>query len=327
MMRHGMVVAALTTLAAVPAAAQSPQCPSGTAAALIVQDACQQAVDLFQYMAPQLGTAITGGNAILGQGGTLGGLGHFSVGARVNVVAGSIPQVQDVPPRPTGATSQSFPTNDSPIPMPAIDGAIGLFKGIPLALTNVGGLDLLLSATYVPKVDRDNVTITPDHPLQLGYGVRVGALQESLIVPGVSFTILKRDLPTLKMTGTSTAVTGPVTLDVSDASVKTTAWRVVASKSLILFGVALGVGQDMYKSHATASATTAGQTSSAVRLSQSMTRTSGFFDVSVNLPLLKLVGEIGQASGGTAPATVNTFDGKGIVDSRLYGSIGLRFGF
>ena len=324
MNRHLTLVAVLTTVAAVPAFAQASQCPGGTPLNTATQDACQQAVDLFHYMAPQVATAITGGNATLGQGGTLGGIGHFSVGARVNAVAGSIPQVQNVTPSPLGATSHRFPTKDSPIPMIATEAAIGLFKGIPLALTNVGGLDLLVSATYVPDVKRDNVTITPKTALQLGYGARIGALQESLIVPGVSFTILRRDLPTLSITGTSTGTT----LTVTDATVKTTAWRVVASKNLILLGIAAGLGQDRYKSDATARATYAGQTSNTVSLSQSMTRVSGFLDVSVNLALLKLVGEIGQASGGSDPAgALNTFEGKGIVDSRLYGSIGARFGF
>jgi hypothetical protein len=318
-----LVFAMATMIAAAPAGAQSPQCPGGTPVNIATQDVCQQAVDLFQYMAPQVATAITGGNAVLGQGGTIGGIGHFSAGARINVVIGSIPQVQDpsVRPRITGAApARTFPTSDSPIPMVALDGAIGLFKGVPLPLTNVGGIDLLLSATYVPEINRDEVTIKPDNPVHLGYGVRVGALQESLVAPGVAFTFITRDLPTLTMTGTALGAT----LNVADASVKTSEWRVVANKNLIFFGLALGVGQDFYKSTATANGTFAGQTSNTVSLEQSMTRTSGFLDLSVNLPLLKLIGEIGQVSGGKAPEIYNGFEGKGVVDSRLYGSLGLR---
>src|SRR4029078_10048347 len=37
-------------------------CPGTTSAQRITQDACQKAVDLFKYTAPQLGTAIAGGN-------------------------------------------------------------------------------------------------------------------------------------------------------------------------------------------------------------------------------------------------------------------------
>src|SRR5262245_5949945 len=323
-MRKAALVSAMAgMIATAPAGAQSSQCPGGNPVNVATQDVCQKAVDLFQYMAPQVAAAITGGNAVLGQGGTLGGIGHFSAGARINVVVGSIPQVQDpsVRPRLTGAQPpQTFPTNDSPIPMVSLDGAIGLFKGIPLPLTNVGGIDLLLSATFVPEINRDEVTIDPENPLQLGYGVRVGALQESLVVPGVAFTFITRDLPTLAMTGTALGAT----LDVTDASVKTSEWRVVANKSPILFGLAIGAGQDFYKSTATARGTFGGQTSNTVQLDQSMTRTSAFLDLSVNLPVLKLVGEIGQVSGGKAPEIFNGFEGKGVVASRLYGSLGLR---
>lgn len=317
------VFALSTMIAAVPAGAQSPQCPGGTGVNIATQDACQQAVDLFHYMAPQIATAITGGNAVLGQGGTLGGFGHFSAGARVNAIVGSVPQVQDpaVRPRLTGAApARTFPTSESPIPMLALDAAIGIFKGIPLPLTNVGGVDLLLSATFVPEIDRDEVTIEPDNPVHLGYGARVGILQESLVIPGVAVTFITRDLPTLTMTGTALGAT----LNVTDASVKTMAWRLVASKNLILFGLAFGIGQDFYDSEASANGTFGGQTSNTVSLDQSMTRTSGFLDFSVNLPLLKLIGEIGQVSGGRAPNTFNGFEGKGTVDSRLYGSVGLR---
>ena len=38
-----------------------------TTAQRVAQDACQQAYDLFQFMAPQLGVAVAGGNATLGQ--------------------------------------------------------------------------------------------------------------------------------------------------------------------------------------------------------------------------------------------------------------------
>jgi hypothetical protein len=51
-----------------------------------------------------------------------------------------------------------------------------------------------------------------------------------------------------------------------------------------------------------------------------------FADLSMNLLLFKLTGEIGQVSGGTIN-TFNTFSGKQAADSRIYGSVGARFGF
>ncbi len=337
------VLLAGATLAATSVNAQSTpdtqRCPPGTANTFGVpdqtrasQDACQKAIDLFQYLAPQLGVSITGGNATLGQGGTLGGLGHFSVGLRVNAVQGSLPQINAVTPVVTGATSSRYETKDQIIGLPTADLAIGLFKGIPLALTNVGGVDLLVSAAYLPEFDGQGVSVrVPSGSLKLGFGARVGLLQESLIVPGVSVTYLRRDLPTTDIIAT----TGSDTLYVGDLSLKTNAWRVVASKSLLFLGVAVGAGQDRYESSADIRASVAPRpplttsrftAAPASPISQTITRTNIFADLTLNLLIFKLTGEIGQVSGGEIN-TFNTFNGKQAADSRIYGSIGARFGF
>lgn len=332
---------AAIALAATSAGAQgidTQRCPPGTVSGLGVpdqtrasQDACQKAIDLFQYMAPQLGTAITGGNATLGQGGSLGGLGHFSIGLRINAVQGSLPQVQDVSPSVLGAQSTEFETKTQILPMPTADLAIGIFKGLPLAITNVGGIDLLISAAYLPEFDGDGVSVkVPDGSLKIGYGARVGILQESLLTPGISVSYLQRDLPTVSIAGAN----GNDSLYVNDLSLKTKAWRVVASKSLLFIGLAVGAGQDKYESSTEIGAHVAARTvpptpaanAGPVAMSQEITRTNVFANLSMNLLLLKLTGEIGQVSGGTIN-TFNTFSGKQAADSRIYGSVGARFGF
>jgi len=322
----------------VSAQVDTQHCPPGTVSGLGIpdqaratQDACQKAIDLFKYMAPQLGTSITGGNATLGQGSSLGGLGHFSVGLRVNAVQGSLPQIQNITPAVTGAQSTQIDTKTQIIPMPTADLAIGIFKGIPLALTNVGGVDVLVSAAYLPEFNGSGVSVkVPNGSLKLGYGARVGILQESLLVPGISVSYLRRDLPTVNIAATS----GNDSLSVDNLSLKTNAWRVVASKSLLLFGLAAGFGQDKYESSADIRAHVAPRTvpptpaanAGPVSLSQNITRTNVFADLSINLLILKLTGEIGQVSGGTI-TTYNTFSGKQAADSRIYGSVGARFGF
>ena len=170
----------------------------------------------------------------------------------------------------------------------------------------------------------------PNGSLKLGYGARVGILQESLLVPGVSVSYLRRDLPTVSIS----ALSGSDSLLVNNLSLKTTAWRVVASKSLLLFGFAAGFGQDKYESSTDISAYVGARTvpptpavkTVPVSLSQNITRTNVFADLSINLLILKLTGEIGQVSGGTIN-TFNTFSGKQAADSRIYGSVGARFGF
>ena len=314
-----------------PAAVANPITPAqgGQNAA---RDVCLRSKDVFQLLAPQLGAAITGGNAVLGQGGTLGGLGHFTFEARViGVINGDVPDIgQWNAPSTTAPASQELATKTFPVPLPAVDGAIGIFKGLPLGLTNVGGIDLLVSAAYIPTVDQDEFDITPDQNLKFGYGARVGLLQESLLIPGLSATWMKRDLPKTTMTGATNFGTSSMSFTLSDADIKTTSWRLVASKSFILFGLAAGYGQDTYDQSATfaGSATVLTQTTNfgPFSLDQKMTRSNMFANASLNILLLKLVGEIGQVSGGElSPAPFNTFSGGPADESRLYGSVGLRF--
>jgi hypothetical protein len=349
-MKKQAVVAGLAAVAAIAGtgtlSAQASACPIGGspvtisgAQANVARDACLQAVDLFQFVAPQLGLALTGGNATIGQGSTMGGLGHFSIGVRGNVFSGDLPQVTDFPsPRnQQNPPSETLPSKKQVFGLPVADAAIGIFKGIPLPLTNVGGIDVLLSATYVPNIgdSTNDVQIKPQNNFKFGYGFRLGLLQESLIVPGVSFTFLKRDVPTTDIIGRS----GAARINVDSVDIKTTAWRLVASKSFIMFGLAAGVGQDKYDQSATVSGlvnaqsitvgqttvTTGPQSFGPVNVSQSIKRTNGFVDVSLNLPIFKVVLE-GGAVGGASPTIpqVNSFSSGKADDSRLYGSLGIR---
>ena len=338
MKRFGMAAALL--MLATTAQAQT-DCPAGVATAVTPaqigqnasRDVCLRAKDVFSLMGPQLGAAITGGNAVLGQGGTLGGLGHFTVEARVTAVLnGALP---DIPKWSGLATtsppaSQELETKKSPVPMPVIDGAIGIFKGLPLGLTNVGGIDLLGSVTYIPNVDETDFSVKPDANTKFGYGVRVGLLQESLLIPGLSATWMKRDLPVTTITGTGTFTGQSMSFTLGETDIQTTSWRLVASKSFILFGLAAGYGQDKYKESAnfSGSATVAGTPYAFAPFSvnSEMTRSNVFANASINLLLLKLVAEVGQVSGGEAtPVPFNTFSGGKVDDSRTYGSVGLRF--
>ena len=334
----GALAIAAAAIAASPALAQgtvSPQCASQDAA---VQDACQKSTDLFNFVAPQLGTSIAGGNAVLGQGGTLGGLGHFSVGLRANAIKGTLPTFNNVSVSTSGAAQSDLGAKDQVLGAPAVDAAIGVFKGLPLGLTNVGGVDLLGTASYIPEYSNNDVSVkTPEGSFKLGYGARVGLLQETLLVPGVSVTYLRRDLPTMNVRGMVTGADAQNrdTIGVSGLSLKTTAWRVVASKKLLLFGLAVGGGQDKYDSKANLDMDVAvpvaplvytrarGQAAS---FDQSLTRTNYFADLSFNVLLFRAVAEIGRVSGGDLQ-TYNTFGSAKANDARTYGSLGVKFGF
>lgn len=302
----------------------SPQCPNSTVNARVTQDACQKALDLFQFLAPQLGASLAGGNAVLGEHSALRGLGHFSLGVRANILDATVPRVGEHTPELTGATSSSYGADRRFVPVPTIDAAIGLFRGIPIAGTNALALDALVNVSYVPKVEESNVSVTlPDGSLKLGVGGRLALLQETFLTPGISVTYLQRDLPTVD-------VTGQVSDDqllVRNIQVQTKAWRVVAGKNLSLFSISLGAGQDRYQTSASSQVTikrlNASVTSAPVSAEQSLTRLSYFADVAFNFPLLRIVGEIGRVSGGTVD-TYNTVAGARADDAHTYGSLGLR---
>lgn len=302
------------------------------------QDACQKSVDIFNFMAPQLGLAIAGGNAALGQGSTLGGLGHFAVGLRVNAVQGSIPDVDKFSVSPTSMQQSDLGAKNQFLGAPALEGAVGLFKGIPVGVTHIGGVDALVSASYLPEYGNDDFRVRlPDGAFKFGWGARVGLLEEGLVVPGVSVTYLRRDLPTVDVLA---AVEGANqdrrdTIGVEGLSVRTKAWRVVASKKLLVFGLAVGAGQDKYDSQSrfrgnvstpVALNVYASNPVGPVALEQSLTRTNYFADLSFNLLVFRGVAEIGRVSGGDVQ-TFNTFGDTKADDPRTYGSIGVKFGF
>lgn len=322
MKRNFVLVLSALVVTAATAQAQAAQCNSGTTPE---RNACNMSADLFTYMAPQLGAVIAGGNTTLGQGGSLGGLPRFVVTLRGNALMGSLPRIDQYTPGVTSTAPTTMQTADRVLGLPSVDAAVGVFGGLPIGVTRVGGIDLLLNASYIPEYSGNGISVkAPDGSLNIGYGARVGLLQESLTVPGIGLSYVQRDLPTVDLTATS----GTNSFNVTGLEVKTTSWRLTASKSLVMFGLAVGGGQDKYKSSASIRGTVGGLGSSAFSGNQEVTRTNYFGNISMNLFLARLVAEIGNVSGGEDELTTyNTFAGKAAGASRLYGSVGLRIGF
>lgn len=308
--------------------AQSAQC--GTVS-VTLQDGCQKTVDLFNYLAPQLATAVAGGNAVLGQGGSLGGLGHFTIGIQTNVVKGALPKFNQFTVSTTGAQQTDFNTSTIPVPMPSAILGIGIFGGIPLGITKVGGVDGLLSGIYIPSVSSNNISLKPKNSFQIGYGARLGIVAETPLTPAVSASFMERDLPTTSIAGQDN---NGDTLTVHNLSIKTSSWRLVASKNIFILGLAAGVGADHYSmstdvnvglNNSTVGCTVVGACSGTVASPKlSITRANYFGDLSLNFAIFRTVFEIGQVAGKDI-STFNTFSGKMAGDSRLYGSVGFLF--
>lgn len=304
-----------------------PQCRGGTVTERITQDACQKAIDIFTFMVPQLGVGLTGGNAISGEHSVIGRSGHSSLGIRFNVVQARLPQIDDVTLAIGGAAASDYDVKDQPIPIPTIDAAVGLFRGMPIGGSYAFGVDALLNLSILPSMTVGDVEISvPDGPLKLGIGARISIVTESVLTPGISFTWLRRELPHVAVKGSP----GGDEIDIDDFQVKTTAWRGVIGKNFGVLSISGGFGQDRYESStiATVKVTRLGVTTTAgpIIAVQKLTRDNAFGALALNFGLLSIVVEGGRASGGDLK-TYNTFGSDRADDKLTYGSLGLRFRF
>lgn len=309
--------------------AQSAACPGGAA---VNADACQKAIDLDSYLLPQLGLALAGGNPVLGSSKVLGKLGHFNVGLRGTVFNGGLPQLDNVSVSTTGATASDIPVKKQYLGGPGVDAEIGLWGGIPVGVTHVGSVDALVSFIYIPDFNSkdngggggggggDNGNLKFQSHTKFGFGARVGLIDESVVIPGVSVAYLKRGLPAVDVTSNPSNAT----VSLNGLGIDVSTWRIMATKSLVAFALSVGYGGDSYKASGSLTAGTNG-VASTVSLDQTINRNNWFADLTINLGPAHLGFEYGGVSGGSIN-TVNTFDPAASA-SRTYYSAGLRFGW
>lgn len=311
----------LSLLAPVSVAAQQP-CAAGSDPE--AADACATGADFLRYMAPQLGTSLVGGSHTLGIGTNLGGFPHFAIALRGNAVMGSLPDINNLG---VGAPQRrNYATPDQVLGLPTVDFALGITKGFNVGVTRIGGIDLIGGATYVPEVTEPDFSVAaPDGSLSLAYGVRVGLLQQSALIPGVAFSWMKRDMPTLDL---ATTTDGGDNLSIDNLAINSTSWRLSAQKNFLLFQFGAGLGKDNYDFDADVSATVSDGVftyNGAFNAAQSMSRTTMYGSLGINLFVAKFVAEVGQVIGGSAP-TYHTFDTAADA-KRLYGTAGIRISF
>jgi len=319
-MRRIVMVLAMISGAA-PLAAQEPQCASANA---FVQAACQAAVDGVRAFYPLAGMVVTGGNPVIGTAGSLGGLGHFALTARVNAIKAALPD-------PQASNQTPVPTSfNGAVPAPVIEGAVGLFRGVGGGLLAV---DVLGSALILPTgiqnltVD-SNATHISDAALGIGYGIRIGVLNGSFPIPAVSVSWMHRTVPRLRY-GTLGPVIGTgdnfeFTMDLTGDS-----YRAIAGWKLAALDLAAGIGVDHYKSSDTNIRFHDAVTPTSVRtvvINPTNTRALVFVNGGLSLAVVKLVGEIGLQAGKDQQYVTQftDFDPKA---AHAFGGIGIRFGF
>ena len=324
----GLVGARIANAQGTPA-----NCTVTPAAAGNATDVCRKATDLFAFMVPQVGVALAGGNHVLGEGGTLGGLGKLTITLRATAVSGRIPK-NTIPitlSRPDAA-SDDFGARRVAVPMPSLDVAVGLFAGLPVGVTNVGGVDALIGVIGSPGVSSGPFALrTSGGSVAVSYGLRVGALQESSFVPGLSVSWLRRKVPTLDLDYTPSNDS----LQVRNTSLTANTLRLVASKRFLLFGMAAGIGRDEIEGTSALSAvvnetiggTPTRATVSFPALSEKVKRNTAFVNATFGVPVARIVLEYGRSSAGSLRETLNTFGGRRANESYGYGSAGITVRF
>jgi hypothetical protein len=317
-MRALSVAAGVLLTAALPLRAQTPECSPYASNARRV---CAAAVDGTRAFHPVIGVLVSGGNPTIGSAATLGGVGHASVTVRANAVELVLPDLA------YNGSSSAVPAGDEVwTPAPAVEGALGIYRGKQAGLLAV---DLLGSAQLLPTNQIDHLTLDAgarkigDMALGLGLGVRVGVLREMGPVPAVSVSIMRRDIPRI----TYGDVTGGDRYSYG-VDLRATNLRVVASKQLLAFDVAAGVGWDKYTGDALIRfrdpATGITQPEVPVELDNSRILT--FVNAGMSLSVVRLTAEVGY-QGGRDQNLSTDFEDFDTTKGKFFAGLGLRVGF
>jgi hypothetical protein len=357
-MKRIALSAALVAGSLAPLAAQGNlvdrcnQPPVSTNAA--AQQNCYVVVQAAESGQPQLGILLAGGNPTIGTASTgglrLGLVPRVSASVKLNVVGVSLPDIREFDP------SGTVPEDELNVPVPAISGtvSVGVFPGVSLAPTlgGFGALDLLGTATYVPfDLAEDGTFDEASSTTAWGVGGRVGILRESLLTPGVSVSVMYRNLGEVAFgqvcTGEEVAVfgdtdprracVGPDDLGEFHFDLRNWSTRAAVSKRLMGLGLTAGVGHDSFKSDGEVAfrsnqSVPCGTTTCTVvyrfeDLELDNSRWSAFANASFTLFVASIGAEVGWMSGGDRVAgfpSTSDFDPKG---GTLFGSVGLRIGF
>lgn len=338
-MRIRQIALAGAVLAAAPLSAQndiSTVCASSVPVAAAEEcSIVAQAVDAAQ---PQLGILMAGGNPILGTASTggvrLGLIPRVSLTGRVNVVAARLPDIRE---------AQDGQADQFSVPAPAVGAnlSIGLTQGFSVApmIGGFGAIDLLGSVSVLPlELVGDDFG---ENAFSWGAGARVGLVRESFVTPGVSVSLMYRDLGDVNFGTVCEGTEVPVADnrstctgggDFGEINFGLSNWsaRGAVSKRLLGLGLTAGVGYDKFDTDADFAFRAPGPpvgTEQVYRFSDIAVdndRWSAFLDASFTILVASLVGEVGWMQGSDPisgfPSTSDFDPGEGT----WFGSVGFR---
>jgi hypothetical protein len=321
MHRLVMTVATFVGLTAALAGAQEPQCntiPPSQAAT----DACNAAVDALRAFHPLAGMIVSGGNPVIGTSGSLGGLGHLSLTARVNAIKAGLPN-------PDSASQSSVPSSfHGFVPAPVVEAALGLLRGKDGFLA----VDALASAVVLPTSGISGLSVDSSAThiggaaLGFGYGARVALLRGGTFpIPAVSVSWMHRTLPRIQYGNLGPAFGTGDQFEFS-MDLRADTYRAVASWKFVLVDLAAGIGIDHYTSSQTTIRFRQPTQVTTIVINPSNTRGVLFVDGGLSLSAVKLVAELGLQTAKNQGFTTafRDFDPKA---AHAFGGIGIRFGF
>src|SRR6266576_1689239 len=316
---HRIVMTLTMMFGAATLAAQEPQCampnPDATAA-------CNTAVDAIRAFHPLAGMIVSGGNPVIGTSGSLGGIGHLSLTARVNAIKAGLPN-------PDSANASSVPSSfHGYVPAPVVEAAVGLLRGRGGFLSvDALGSAVLLPTSGISKLSVDsNAAHIGGAALGIGYGARVWLLKGGVPIPALALSYMRRTLPRIPY-GNLGPTFGTGDQFEFSMDLRADTYRAVASWKFVLIDLAAGIGVDHYSSSQTTIRFHDASTPTSVTtivINPANTREVAFVDGGLSLAALKLVAELGYQTGKDQHFTTNfsNFDPKA---GHVFGGVGLRF--
>jgi hypothetical protein len=317
-MRAPYLLAGLSAVAlASPLLAQTPECSAYSGNS---EKVCAAAVDGTRAFHPILGMLVSGGNPTIGSAATLGGVGHASLTLRANASNVVLPDVDY-----TGSSS-TVPGDETLVPAPMVEGALGLYRGMSGGLFAV---DLLGSALLLPTEQMNNFSVDADSrrvgniAIGLGYGARVGIMRGTGPLPHISISAMRRDVPTIIYGDVAGGNTYGYSVNLHATNV-----RLIASKQVAVLDLAGGLGWDKYTGNAIIQfrdpITSTLQPNVPVSLNNS--RILGFVDAGLSLSMVRLTGEVGY-QGGKDQNLSTDFENLDTTQGKFFAGLGLRVSF
>jgi hypothetical protein len=283
---------------------------------------CNAAVDGTRLFHPIAGLLVSGGNPVIGTAQSLGGFPHLFVGVRANLAKVGLPDLS------YDGSSSTVPLDDEMIfPSPVVEAGLGIWKGMSSGFLSI---DALASAQLLPPSQIENLTVDEDATkisdiaLGLGYGARVGILEGSFPIPSVSVSAMRRTIPQVQY--------GDIRDPGQDyqyaVDLQATNLRATAGYQLAVLNVAAGLGWDKYTGNATILfRDPASQLPLLpIELELDNTRLMMFFDALLDLSGIALAAEIGYQAGEDQELPT-TFEGIDDTQGKMFGGVGIRFGF